>query len=79
MLEEMGLSGWKTVTSGLPQGSILMLVLFNIFINYLNTGPEGILNKLVFNTKLRGPVVSIEGGEALQRDLDKLEGWAITN
>jgi len=35
------------------------------------------LSKFADSTTLEGAVDSIEGGEALKRDLNKLEGWVI--
>lgn len=52
-------------------------VLFNVLINDLEVGLEGVLNVLA-DDKLRGAVDSIKGGEALQRDLGKLEGYTVT-
>ena len=72
-------SGWWTDRSGVPQGLILVTVLFNLFINHLDGGLEGVLSKFAVGTKLRGAVDSIKDGDTLQRDLDKLESRTVTN
>uniref|UniRef100_K7EYU7 Reverse transcriptase domain-containing protein n=1 Tax=Pelodiscus sinensis TaxID=13735 RepID=K7EYU7_PELSI len=72
-------SCWKGITSGVPQGSVLGPVLFNIFINDVDIGIESTLIKFADDTKLGGVATSLEDRDIIQNDLSKLEKWSEVN
>ena len=70
-------SSQVTVTSGVPQGSVLGPILFMIFINDL---PEHIKSKVRLfadDTAVYLAVSNLEHAQILQEDLDRLAKWSL--
>ncbi|KAK4831146.1 hypothetical protein QYF61_015449 [Mycteria americana] len=60
------MSKWRPLRSGIPQGN-------------MDSGIECTLSKSADDTNLCGAVHMLEGRDAIQRDLDRLERWARAN
>ena len=64
-------SSWKSVLSGVPQGSVLGPILFLVYINDLEQGVTGKLLTFPDDTKLFRKTKEIRDKKKLQDGIDK--------
>ena len=69
-------SNWKSVLSGVPQGSVLGPILFLIYINDLDDSITSNVLKFADDTKLLRKVNTDGNKQHLQNDLDRLVKWS---
>lgn len=73
------LSRRRPVINNMPQGLVLGPVLFKILVGKMNSVTEYTLSIFADDTKLCNMVGTLEGRDAVHRDLDRLERWACAN
>ena len=76
MVVDGEVSSWKSVLSGVLQGSVLGPILFLVYINDLEEGVTGTILKFADDTKLFRKVKEIGDKHNLQDDIDKVVKWS---
>ena len=71
-------SGFASVRSGVPQGSVLGPILFLLYINDLPTGVQSTIKIFADDTKIYGDVSNHQQLQILQADLERLCAWSRT-
>ena len=69
-------SSWVSVTSGVPQGSVLGPLLFLLFVNDLPETISSCIQLFADDAKLYRPVSNPSDSRDLQQDLDALAAWS---
>ena len=69
-------SSWKSVLSGVPQGSVLGPILCLVYINDLEEGVTGTILKFLDDITLFSKTKEIGDNQNVQDDIDKLVKWS---
>ncbi len=60
------------------RGSVLGLVLFIIYIDYIDVGLNSSISKSADDTKIGNSIITDHGRMSLQEELDKISDWSQT-
>ena len=71
-------SEWTSVSSGVPQGSVLGPILFIIYINDIDDNINCKISKFADDTKIANKADSVTQRQLLQKDLNTLVEWSKT-
>ena len=69
-------SSWRKVTSGVPQGSVLAPIMFQVYVNYMLCGVTSYMNLFADDAKLMRVINNAEDYRELQSDIDKIDEWS---
>ena len=72
-------SSWISVTSAVPEGTALGLLLFMIYINEIVNNLNSKIKLFADDAVFYSEVSSVNDVSLLQQDLDTLSCWATTN
>ncbi len=71
-------SSWTEVLSGVPQGSVLAPIMFQIYINDMQEGLNSYINMFADDAKLLRVIRTKDDCIELQKDIDKIYKWSQT-
>ena len=74
-----GVSSWVNITSGVPQGSVLGPLLFNLFVNDISHSTSSSCVLFADDILLYRTIENANDELVLQSDLDKLANWSNVN
>lgn len=69
-------SSWGKVTSGVPQGSVLAPIMFQVYLNDIHCGVDSYMSLFADDAKLMRIIRTHEDCLLLQEDLDKIYNWS---
>ena len=70
-------SSWRDVNAGIPQASILGLLLFLVYINGLSNRLKSNPSLFAYDTSLFSVIHDVNSSQIdLNEDLDKIDNWA---
>ncbi len=70
-------SNWRTVISGVTQGSVLAPIMFTVYVNDMTEGEESYMNLFADDATIIRKVTNEEDCNALNQDLIKINEWSL--